>query len=98
MPLTHKRVTVDGNFVEKPMNIRVPIGTSVEELLDFAGIDKTRVKKALMGGPMMGVALENLDAPIIKNNNAIVLSTRTGPKHRQLPPASAAAGASTSAP
>ena len=73
MPLTHKRVTVDGNFVEKPMNIRVPIGTSVEELLDFAGIDKTRVKKALMGGPMMGVALENLDAPIIKNNNAIVL-------------------------
>ena len=73
MPLTHKRVTVDGNFVEKPMNIRVPIGTSVEELLDFAGIDKTRVKKALMGGPMMGVALENLDAPVIKNNNAIVL-------------------------
>ena len=73
MPLTHKRVTVDGNFVENPMNIRVPIGTSVEYLLDFAGIDKSRVKKALMGGPMMGMAMENLDTPIIKNNNAIVL-------------------------
>ncbi len=73
MPLTHKRVTVDGNFVENPMNVRVPIGTSVEYLLDFAGIDKSRVKKALMGGPMMGMAMENLDTPIIKNNNAIVL-------------------------
>ena len=73
MPLTHKRVTVDGNVVENPMNIRVPIGTSVEYLLDFAGIDKSRVKKALMGGPMMGMAMENLDTPIIKNNNAIVL-------------------------
>ncbi len=73
MPLTHKRVTVDGNFVEHPMNVRVPIGTSIEYLLDFVGIDKTRVKKALMGGPMMGMAMENLDTPIIKNNNAIVL-------------------------
>lgn len=73
MPLTHKRVTVDGNFVEKPMNVRVPIGTSVEDLLNFAGIDRERVKKALMGGPMMGLAMENLDTPIIKNNNAIVL-------------------------
>ena len=73
MSLTHKRVTIDGNFVENPMNVMVPIGTSVEYLLDFAGIDKERVKKVILGGPMMGMAMENLDAPIVKNNNAIVL-------------------------
>lgn len=73
MPLTQKRVTVDGNFVEHPMNVRVPIGTSVRYLLDFAGIDGSRVKKVLLGGPMMGSAMENLDVPIVKNNNAIIL-------------------------
>ena len=72
MPLTHKRVTVDGNFVENPMNIRVPIGTSVEYLLDFAGIDKSRVKKALMGGPMMGTAVADPAFPVLKQNNALV--------------------------
>lgn len=73
MPLTQKRVTIDGNFVEHPMNVRVPIGTSVRYLLDFAGIDGSRVKKVLLGGPMMGSAMESLDVPIVKNNNAIVL-------------------------
>ena len=73
MPLTQKRVTIDGNFVEHPMNVRVPIGTSVRYLLDFAGIDGSRVKKVLLGGPMMGSAMESLDVPIVKNNNAIIL-------------------------
>ena len=73
MPLTHKRVTIDGSVVKKPMNVRVPLGTMVSDLLDFAGVDKDKVKKALMGGPMMGTPLDTLDTPIIKNNNAILL-------------------------
>ena len=73
LPLTHKRVTVDGGPVEKPMNIRVPVGTMVSDLLAFAGVDAGKVKKALMGGPMMGVALDTLETPIVKNNNAILL-------------------------
>ena len=73
MPLTHKRVTIDGSVVKKPMNVRVPLGTMVSDLLDFAGVDKDKVKKALMGGPMMGTPLDTLDTSIIKNNNAILL-------------------------
>ena len=72
-PLTHKRVTVDGNFVKKPMNVRVPLGTSISYLLEFAGVEMEKARKVLMGGPMMGMAVYQLDAPIIKNNNAILL-------------------------
>lgn len=73
MPLTHKRVTIDGSVVKKPMNVRVPLGTMISDLLAFAGVETDKVKKALMGGPMMGTALDTLDTPIIKNNNAILL-------------------------
>ncbi len=72
-PLTHKRVTVDGSFVTNPMNVRVPIGTMISDLLEFAGVDCQMVHKALMGGPMMGTALDTLETPIIKNNNAILV-------------------------
>ncbi len=72
-PLTHKRVTVDGNFVKKPLNVRVPLGASISYLLEFAGVEMEKARKVLMGGPMMGMAVYQLDAPIIKNNNAILL-------------------------
>ena len=78
MPLTHKRITVDGPLVKNPMNLRVPIGVSVGEVLDFAGVDRAAVRKVLMGGPMMGLALDTLETPILKNNNAIlVMDERT---------------------
>lgn len=35
MPLVTKRLTVDGDIVRTPCNVRVPIGTSVSELLEF---------------------------------------------------------------
>ena len=72
-PLTHKRITVDGNCVEKPMNLKVPIGTSIEYILDYANIDKELADKILYGGPMMGVAIYDLSTPVIKNTNAITL-------------------------
>lgn len=73
MPLTHKRLTIDGNYVEKPVNVRVPIGTSIEYVLDFAGVDKNKADKLLMGGPMMGIAVYDVETPVIKNNNAILV-------------------------
>lgn len=72
MPLTSKRITVDGSAVEKPMNVIVPIGTPISEVLDFCGVDRKNVAKVLMGGPMMGIAIADINAPVVKNNNAIL--------------------------
>lgn len=71
MPLVSKRVTVDGNAVENPQNVIVPIGTSVADVLKFVGL-KSEPKKILMGGPMMGTAISSDAVPVVKTTNAIL--------------------------
>lgn len=72
MPLTTKRLTVDGDIVNTPKNVRAVIGTPCEEVLDFCGGLKEEAAKVLFGGPMMGSCLCGLDFPIMKQTNAIL--------------------------
>lgn len=72
MPLTQKRITVDGSAVKKPQNLIVPIGTSIQDVLTLCDADFDAIQKVLMGGPMMGIAVSDLSMSIIKNNNAIL--------------------------
>lgn len=72
MPLTLKRVTVDGSAVRNPRNVIVPIGTKISELIEFCGGYKEEPKKIVMGGPMMGVAVTSDELPILKQNNGIL--------------------------
>lgn len=76
MPLTTKRLTVDGGAVAEPKNVEVIIGTSIAEVLEFCGGCKETPEKVLFGGPMMGVAVASLDSPVIKANNAILAFTQ----------------------
>ena len=72
MPLVSKRLTVDGDAVNKPKNVIVPIGTMVSDVVAFCGGYKEEPRKILMGGPMMGRAIYSDQLPIVKNNNAIL--------------------------
>ena len=72
MPLVEKLVTVDGSAVKNPMNVFVPIGTRLGDVFEFCGGFKSQPGKLLYGGPMMGTAVPNLEAPILKNTNAIL--------------------------
>lgn len=74
-PLVEKYFTVSGDGVKEPGNFCVPIGTSIEELLQAAGGLTEDVKKVILGGPMMGNAITNLSAPIVKANNALTCMT-----------------------
>ncbi len=73
MPLTTKRVTVDGDAVAKAQNVEVVIGTSVKDLVEFCGGYTQEPGKIIYGGPMMGTALTSDEMPIIKQNNAILV-------------------------
>lgn len=84
MPLVSRRITVEGDCINKPMNVEVPIGALIRDVAEFCGGYKSEPGKILMGGPMMGVAQISDEAPVIKQNNAIlILSIEAG----TLPPA-----------
>ena len=71
-PVTHRIVTVSGSGVNEPKNLLCPIGTPISDLLDACGGVKKSTFKILMGGPMMGHAQYDMDAPIGKGTNAIL--------------------------
>ena len=74
-PLYAQVFTLTGDAAANPGNFIVRDGASFAELLQFAGGLKPGVtlKKALVGGPMMGIALGSLDVPIQKQNNGLTL-------------------------
>ncbi|MDR1755169.1 MAG: electron transport complex subunit RsxC [Eubacterium sp.] len=72
MPLFWRRLTLDGDIVDSPKNIVVPVGTTLREILNFASV-KDIPEKVIFGGPMMGNAVYDLDMPITKTNNAVLV-------------------------
>jgi electron transport complex protein RnfC len=72
LPLLSRVVTVTGDLVERPGNYRVTLGTPVIDLLNFCGYKATSQQKLIMGGAMMGFALNDAKAPVIKATNCII--------------------------
>ncbi len=75
MPLVEKCITVDGSAVRKPKNVIVPIGMKIGDVFEACGGFREEPKKVLYGGPMMGIAVPDLEQPILKNTNAILAMT-----------------------
>ncbi len=71
-PLTERIVTLGGDAIKTPMNYRVRIGTLFSYLIEQSGGVNYEIKKALMGGPMMGTAVPNINVPVIKGTSGIV--------------------------
>lgn len=75
-PLTHRTVTVSGGAVTRPRNLWVPIGTPLRCLLESAGGLKETPAVILTGGPMTGTIQTDLEAPVVKNTNALLCLTQ----------------------
>ena len=72
MPLIERVVTVSGDAVKNPSNLRTRIGVPFYKLIESAGGFIGDPKKVVMGGPMMGIAQNNLNAPVIKGTSGIL--------------------------
>jgi electron transport complex protein RnfC len=72
MPLVTRRLTVDGNAVGEPKNVRAIIGTTFRDVLEFCKTDIDAVKKLIAGGPMMGMSVPDIDMPVVKTSNALI--------------------------
>ena len=71
-PLISRSITVDGSAIKEPKNLRVPIGINIQEVIDYCGGFKEEPRKIICGGPMMGIAVCGTDAPVCKQNNAVL--------------------------
>ncbi len=85
MPLVERTVTVDGSAVAKPCNLTVPIGTAIKDIMDFCNMS-SKPHKILYGGPMMGIALPDINSPVLKNTNALIFLDEKDSKAQKTTP------------
>lgn len=74
-PLMRRIVTISGGAIKEPQNFKVRIGTSYLEIIEAAGGFTEEPAKVISGGPMMGVAMYDLDVPTIKGSSSILCLT-----------------------
>ena len=72
IPLVSRIVTVEGDCVKHPRNVRAPLGASYMDLINFCGGLVKEPKKIVSGGPMMGQAQWDFNAPVTKGTSAIL--------------------------
>ncbi len=73
IPLIERVVTVTGEGIHEPKNLRVRIGTPVGVLLEACGGFTERPGKLVFGGPMMGISQYTTDVPVIKGTSGILV-------------------------
>ncbi len=66
---TSRVITLSGSQIENPSNVRVRVGTMLSEVVEFCGGLKSDISRVIQGGPMMGIAMADLDVPIVKGTS-----------------------------
>lgn len=73
-PLTERVITITGDGIKKPQNVKVKIGASISEIINhidgYKDIDNLLF---IAGGPMMGKSLPSDDLVVTKDLNAIIV-------------------------
>lgn len=77
-PLIERVVTVTGRAMSRTANLKVRIGTPISSLIEYGGGMPEDTGKIVNGGPMMGRAVANPEAPVTKGTSGILLIRRKG--------------------
>lgn len=73
LPLVERIVSVTGEGVARPVNLRALIGTPVSYLIEKAGGFSSTPGKVVLGGPMMGVSVRDTDVSIVKGTSGVLV-------------------------
>ncbi|MEN8256808.1 MAG: electron transport complex subunit RsxC [Thermodesulfobacteriota bacterium] len=71
-PLYEKVVTISGKGIKKPANLLVKVGTKISDIVEYLGGVTPELSKIIMGGPMMGFSVSNLDIPVTKTTSSVL--------------------------
>jgi len=75
-PFVERVVTITG-AVKHPKNLLVRFGTPLRSLIDYCGGIDGKANEVVLGGPMMGFSQFDLDFPVIKGTNGIIVKEST---------------------
>jgi len=75
IPLISRITTITGDAVSSPQNYQVLLGTPVTDVLSQANAQPNKIKRLIMGGPMMGFTIASTDTPITKTSNCIIAAS-----------------------
>jgi len=86
-PLIERIVTVSGSGIQQPRNLLARLGTPISDLVSQCGGYTQDVARLILGGPMMGYALNSDANPVIKAANCILALTKSDiqPQQPELP-------------
>lgn len=70
-PWTNTIVTVAGDCVKNSINIEVPVGTPIGDILNYCKL-KSKPKTIILGGSMTGYAVDGTDTPVLRSTKAIL--------------------------
>ncbi|MCH2158309.1 MAG: electron transport complex subunit RsxC [Oleiphilaceae bacterium] len=79
-PLISRITTLTGDQFKKSCNVESLIGTPMSHLLQEFQFQDSRDARLIIGGPMMGYTIEQLDTPVVKTTNCIL-----APSAKELP-------------
>jgi len=71
-PFVDRVVTVTG-AVKTPKNLMVRLGTPLGNLIDYCGGVDGEASEVILGGPMMGISQPDLDFPVTKGTNCVLV-------------------------
>jgi electron transport complex protein RnfC len=74
-PLISRVMTISGDAINEPKNVRALLGTPLTHLVEFCGGYKEEPERLISGGPMMGQPLSDTRIPIVKGSNALLALT-----------------------
>jgi len=71
-PLTERIVTVSGDALAKPANLRVRLGTLMRSLFARQELEDFTDIQIIHGGPMMGERMKQPDVPVVKASTGLL--------------------------
>jgi Na+-translocating ferredoxin:NAD+ oxidoreductase subunit C len=78
-PLISRITTVTGDGVANPMNVRARLGTTIADIIEFAGGYTDRANQLIIGGPMTGKSITTDRVPLVKATNCILVMSHLAP-------------------
>jgi len=84
-PLISRIATVTGGGIARPMNVRARLGTTIADIVNFAGGYADDAKLLIVGGPMTGKSISTDRVPLVKATNCILVLTETPSTGPELP-------------